>query len=159
MAVLHVTDYCSVCRMSHVITLWSSAYAIYAQQFNLEDWCVHLHPLLQDDGSDIKMEEQVPDEIGNDVDAAVTSLWRQFIQDVTQKVSNRKSVDKDSYCKLMEEIQANPDETLYKNLYLSNFFNDCQWRLALGAKWERTFSHLFPVKTKLLSVQNYHLTR
>jgi hypothetical protein len=94
-----------------------------------------------------------------DVDAAVTSLWKQFIQDVTQKVPNRKSVDEDSYCKLTEEIQANPDEKLYKNLHLSNFFNDCQWRLASGAEWEKTFNHLFPVQTKPLSVQNYHSTR
>ena len=53
------------------------------------------------------MKEEEMDEVGNDVDAALTLLWKQFIQDVTQKVPNRKSMDDNSYCKLTEEIQAN----------------------------------------------------
>ena len=127
--------------------------------FNLEDTGVRLHRLPEDDGSDIEMEDEVVDEVGNDVDAALTSLWKQFIQDVTQKVPNRKSANEDSYCKLTEDIQANPNEALYKNLCLSDFFNDCQWRPASGAEWDRTFNHLFPLETKPTSVQNYHSTR
>ena len=130
-----------------------------ARLFNLEDRGVHLHPLPQDDGSDIEMEEQLVDEVGNDVDAALTSLWTQFIQDVTQKVPNRKRADEDSYCKLTEEIQNNPDEKLYKNLRLSDFFNDCQWRPASSVEWNRTFDNLFPLETKPLTVQNYYSTR
>jgi len=130
-----------------------------ARLFNLEDKGVRLHDLPQDDGSDIEMEEEAVDEVGNDVDAALTSLWKQFIQDVTQKVPNRRSMDDDSYCKLTEEIQANPNDSLYKNICLSDFFNDCQWRLASGAEWNRTFCHLFPVETKPTSVQNYYSTR
>ena len=120
---------------------------------------VHLHQLPQDDGSDIEMEEEEMDKVGNDVDAALTLLWKQFIQDVMQKVPNRKSMDDTSYCKLTEEIQANPSDSLYKNICLSDFFNDCQWRLASGAEWSRTFSHLFPLETKSISVQNYYTTR
>ena len=127
--------------------------------FNLERRGVRLHPLPQDDGSDLEMDEQLPDKVGNDIDAVLTSLWQQLIQDVTQKVPNRKSMDEDSYCKLTEEIQANPNEGLYKNLRLSDFFNDCQWRLASGAEWDRTFNHLFPLETKAQTVQNYYSTR
>ena len=41
MAVLHVTYYCSVNGVSHITTMWTSTYAIYAQHSPLlsAGWC------------------------------------------------------------------------------------------------------------------------
>ena len=44
-------------------------------------------------------------------------------------VPNRKSAHQSGYCNLWAEDQKTGGDRLYKNLCLSDFFNDCQWRV------------------------------
>jgi hypothetical protein len=83
-----------------------------------------------------------------DIDTELTKLWLQFIPDIMQKVSNRKSGDEDGYCKLSAEERRAATKSVRKNLRLSDFFNDCQWRVARESEWESVFDHLFPLEDK-----------
>ena len=138
-----------------------------AMLFHLQVRGVELQPPVRDEGSDLDEEEEgegegegVRNGQGN-VDQQLTDLWRQFIHDVTQLVPNRRSADVDGYCKLSSEERAVGGDGLYKNLLLSNFFNDCQWRVANSDDWDAAFNHLFPLGQKTrtakkpLKVQNY----
>lgn len=93
-----------------------------------------------------------------DIDTELTKLWLQFIPDITQKVPNRRGGDQDGYCNLSAEEQRAATEGIYKNLGLSNFFNDCQWKVAHGSEWENVFNGLFPLEDKFGKTQNYKLT-
>jgi hypothetical protein len=114
----------------------------------------------RDTGSDIESDGD-EQEVEDDADTALTKLWLQFIRDVTQKCSNRKGGDQDGYCKLPMEVRQAANENLYKNLCLSDFFNDCQWKVAREGEWESTFNHLFPLENKLTKrkLQNYRSCR
>ena len=93
------------------------------------------------------------------IDDQLTSLWRQFILDVTEKVPNRKRSDEDGYCCLTPSERQAADDGLYQNLCLSDFFNDCQWRIGSENEWDTTFNHLFPIVDKPGKIQNYRSTR
>ena len=117
---------------------------------------VELQP-SQDEGSDLEDEDEDGRDQG-DVDRRLTTLWLQFIQDVTQKVPNRKGSHREGYCRLSAEEREVSNEGLYKNLHLSHFFNDCQWRVGSEDDWNTVFNHLFPLGDKPASVQNYRQT-
>lgn len=128
--------------------------------FNVEERGVCLPaPSPRDVGSDIESDESEKElrEVREGADAALTGLWLQFIQDVAQKVSNRKGTSQERYCKLSAETRSAANEKLYKNLILSDFFNDCQWKEATEVEWVAAFEHLFPLVNKLtaVTVQNY----
>jgi len=130
--------------------------------FHLQVRGIELQPPVRDEGSDLEEEEEVGgggDEDGGKakgkLDTQLTELWLQFIQDVTQLVPNRKSAEENGYCKLSSAERAAGGDALYKNLRLSKFFNDCQWRVGGDDDWEATFNHLFPLGDKSRRTQNY----
>jgi hypothetical protein len=104
-------------------------------------------------------EEEGEDTDETDVDKQLTKLWRQFIVDVTEKVPNRKRADEDGYCCLSPSERQAATDGYYQNLQLSDFFNDCQWRIGGDAEWDAVFNHLFPLEEKRGKVQNYGSTR
>jgi hypothetical protein len=118
---------------------------------------VELLPPILDDGSDLEDEGSEDEGRGQvqDVDKQLTDLWRQFIYDITQMVPNRKSANEDGYCKLSSEERAIGGDGLYKNLCLSDFFNDCQWKRGNDDDWNSAFNHLFPLQDKTGKKQNY----
>jgi hypothetical protein len=124
--------------------------------FHLRARGIELLPPVRDDGSDLENDGGGREEREQrDVDEQLTNLWLQFIFDVTQKAANRKRTDEDGYCKLSAEERLAATDDLYKNLRLSDFFNDCQWREASGDEWNAAFDHLFPLGEKIGKVQNY----
>jgi hypothetical protein len=106
---------------------------------------------LDDEGSEVEGLRLV----GGDVDQRLTRLWLQFIYDITQMVPNRKGAHQQGYCKLSAEERKTGGERLYKNLRLSDFFNDCQWRLGNKEDWDMAFNHLFPLSDQPGKKQNY----
>jgi hypothetical protein len=132
--------------------------------FHLQVRGVELQPPVRDEGSDLEDEEGEDEGEGGGedggktmgkLDKQLTELWLQFIQDVTQLVPNRRSADDNGYCKLSSGERVAGGEGLYKNLRLSKFFNDCQWRVGDEDEWEATFNHLFPLGDKPRKIQNY----
>jgi len=113
-------------------------------------------PVL-DEGSDVEDEGSEDESSGQvqNVDQRLTRLWLQFIYDITQMVPNRKGAHQDGYCKLSVEERKAGGDRLYKNLRLSDFFNDCQWRLGNEDDWVAVFDHLFPLRDKTGKKQNY----
>ena len=120
--------------------------------FHLRVGGVGLEARARDDGSDL--EEDDGEEV-QDVDKVLTDLWHQFIQDVSQKVANRRGADEEGYCKISSADRAESGERLYKNLRLSDFFNDCQYLVGNENDWDTVFDHLFPLGGKAAKNQNY----
>jgi hypothetical protein len=106
----------------------------------------------EEEDEDVDMDE-------TDVDRQLTKLWRQFIVDVTEKVPNRKRADEDGYCCLLPSERQAATDGYYQNLRLSDFFNDCQWRVGSESEWDAVFNHLFPLEEKRGKVQNYRSMR
>jgi hypothetical protein len=133
-----------------------------APLFHLRAGGVQLLPATREERSDSEMEEdQSEDEVGRDeinVDGQLTKLWRQFIVDVTEKVPNRKRADEDGYCVLSATERRSATDAIYQSLRLSDFFNDCQWKVGKEDEWDATFDHLFPLQEKRGKVQNYGTT-
>ena len=119
-----------------------------------------LQAVVVDDGSDLEHDGNDTDGVSGDdlkdIDMELTKLWLQFIPDITQKVSNRRGGD--GYCNLSAEERRLATEGIYKNLHLSDFFNDCQWKVARGSEWENVFDNLFPFEDRLGKTQNYKST-
>src|SRR5260370_25449120 len=91
-------------------------------------------------------EEEERDEMN--IDKRLTKLWRQFIVDVTEKVHNRKRADEAGYCCISTLDREVATDGYYQNLRLSDFFNDCQWRVGSEVEWDAVFNHLFPLDEK-----------
>jgi hypothetical protein len=125
------------------------------QLFHLRVRGVELAQPPSDDGSDLEIEGGEAEEPQGDVDRQLTDLWLQFIHDVTNKTANRRGANAEGYCKLTEEEKLELGDGMFKNLRLSTFFNDCQWRVGADNEWDAVFDHLFPLENKASSSQNY----
>jgi hypothetical protein len=92
-----------------------------------------------------------------DVDSKLSQLWRQFLVDLTAKAPNPKSANSPSYCRLNAEERLVVDDEVHKNQKLSDYWVDCQWKVATENEWILTFDRLWPKKDKVLigTVQNY----
>lgn len=118
------------------------------------------HPVV-DEGSDQDMgsvsEPDNRDSDDDDVDSKLSKLWRQFLVDLTSKAPNPKSANSPSYCKLNAEQRSAVDDNVHKNKKLSDYWVDCQWKVATQSEWTLIFDRLWPNKDKILygSVQNY----
>jgi hypothetical protein len=125
------------------------------QLFHLRLRGVELEQRPHDDGSDLEAGEEEED-LQGDVDKRLTNLWLQFLRDVASKAANRKGGDAEGYCKFTGDVEvALRDRGLYKNLRLSEFFNDCQWRVGVDKDWDAVFDHLFPLDSRSPR-QNYN---
>jgi hypothetical protein len=107
----------------------------------------------EEEGEEEELDKEEED--GTNIDEHLTKLWRQFIVDVTEKVPNRKRADENGYCCLTPQQRQTATDGLYQNLCLSEFFNDCQWRVGSEAEWDVLFNHVFPLEEKRGKVQNY----
>ena len=115
-----------------------------------------------DEGSDQDMGSDEPgdqnsDDGDGDVDSKLSKLWRQFLVDLTAKAPNPKSADSPSYCKLNPEERLMVDDEVHKNKKLSDYWVDCQWKVATENEWILIFDRLWPNKDRILTgaVQNY----
>jgi hypothetical protein len=107
-------------------------------------------------------EDQGEEDEGSDIDEELTKVWRQFLLDITQKAPNKKSAAEPSYCVLSDDQRMEVDERTYQNRKLSEYFLDCQWKVASSSEWDLVFDRLFPPKNgrRLAGkVQNYETTQ
>lgn len=111
---------------------------------------------VRDEGSDME-EEEVVEEPNPILDEGLSKIWRQCFQDIVSKSPNQRGANNPSYCKLSKEEQKQVNEETYKDTRLSNFFHDCQWKIAEKGEWEANFQRFFPPRDKKLagSTQNY----
>ena len=130
--------------------------------FNLTSRGYHLPPREEDTGSDIGEIINLTDDeddidMDGDIDKTLTQLWRQFLVDLTAKVSNRKGALAPSYCILSKPERDRVDDKTYQNLNLRAYFDNCQYRKGTEADWESAFERCWPPPGKLLTLktQNY----
>ena len=130
--------------------------------FNLAAQGHSLPPRQQDEGSDIgeiidSIDDGDDSDSDGDIDKKLTKLWRQFLVDLTAKVSNRKGAFAPSYCILSKSERDAVDASTYQNLNLRDYFNNCQYRTATNADWDAAFDKFWPPPGKLLTTktQNY----
>jgi hypothetical protein len=114
---------------------------------------------VQDTGSDMEVDmDQGDGNEGDGIDEELTKIWRQFLLDITQKAPNKKSAADPSYCVLSDNQRREVTERTYQNRKLSDYFLDCQWKIASSSEWSLVFNRLFPPKNgrRLAGkVQNY----
>ena len=93
----------------------------------------------------------------DDVDSKLSRLWRQFLVDLTAKAPNPKNADSPSYCKLNAEERSKVDDKVYRNKKLSDYWVDCQWKVATEQDWTLNFNRLWPDKNHIIheNAQNY----
>ena len=113
----------------------------------------------QDMGSNNEIQIQDSDD-DEDIDSKLSKLWRQFLVDLTAKAPNLKNASSPLYCKLSAEEHLMVNDDTHKNCKLSDYWADCQWKIATKSEWTLIFDHLWPPKNKVLngSVQNYNST-
>ncbi|KAF8956187.1 hypothetical protein BDZ97DRAFT_1764028 [Flammula alnicola] len=111
-----------------------------------------------DEGSDLSEDENEPENL--DIDKEMTSVWRQFLLDITSKAPNSKRAHDPSHIVLSQEERTSVNEDTYKNSRLSSYFRDCQWKIATHDEWNMVFRRLWPDPTAQLAgkVQNYTST-
>ena len=128
--------------------------------FDLTSKGYRLPDPVVDEGSDQGMDSN--DNPGNhdsddDLDSKLSTLWRQFLVDLTAKAPNPKGGGSPSYCKLNEEERLKVDDEVHRNRKLSDYWVDCQWKIATQQEWTLNFNRLLPDKGDTLygNAQNY----
>lgn len=113
---------------------------------------------VQDDLSDVEDLDSPPPADGpQDIDGRLSSLWRQFVCDLTSKSPNQQGITNPSYLKLNDIERRSGSEMPYMNLCLPELFVAVYYKQASREEWERSFKWLFPplgYKTSS-STQNY----
>lgn len=126
--------------------------------FNLADRGHALPPLIEDNLSDIEDRDTPPPEDGpQDLDTRLSSIWRQFVCDLTSKSPNQRGLTNPSYLKLNTIQRRSGSEEPYKHLRLSELFTAVYYKQATEKTWETSFKWLFPPLGQRVSsvVQNY----
>lgn len=117
--------------------------------FNLSERGYTLESPVADTGSDVDdLRDEIQDRRGDEdqsIDAQLTSLWNQFLLDLTLKAPNRKSSTEMSYCVLTREERLNVTEATYQNMHLSDYFDDCQYRIGSKDLWQSAFDKFWPL--------------
>lgn len=130
-----------------------------SNDFNLGQLGVTLPPPAWDGGSDMEYSDGPPsdEEVIDDVDVALTALWRQLLLDITTKAPNPRGAAEASYVRLGPVQRLEVNQATYQNADLSAYFHACRWKLANKIEWQRAFNNLFPdsgtVRTG--AIQNY----
>jgi hypothetical protein len=124
--------------------------------FNLAAKGHTLPPPPEDGGSDIETEPDT-DPNANDIDSAVTQMWRQFLVDIAYKTPVPRGSTSPSYLRLSAPARQSVGEGFYKNSTLSEIWRSCQYKIASRDDWNLAFEHLFPPREHQTSarVQNY----
>lgn len=118
--------------------------------FNLAACGYQLPPPMRDEGSDVEDDEPELVDAELDIDARLTTLWRQFLVDLTAKAPNRKDATKSSYCRLSKAQRDRVNDATYQNLRLREYFFDCQFRPGNKKEWDAAFDKFWPMKGKVL---------
>jgi hypothetical protein len=123
--------------------------------FNLEAQGHSLPSPVIDDGSDV--DDRPPTPEPPTVDGFLSTLFRQFMIDLTMKSPNPRGITNPSYMKLTNEERQKLREDIYQSLVLSDTFTAVAYRNASAADWERAFKWLFPMPGYKTTdgVQNY----
>lgn len=101
-----------------------------------------LPPPVQDDGSDVDDRPPTPDP--PTVNGFLSTLFRQFLIDLTMKSPNPRGNTNPSYMKLTKVERRKPREDIYQSLVLLNTFTAVAYRNASVTDWDRAFKWLFP---------------
>jgi len=119
--------------------------------FNLAERGYQLPPPMRDEGSDAEddNEPQVFDDV-LDIDMNLTTLWRQFLVDLTAKAPNRKGAGQPSYCVLTKIQRDRVNDATYQNLRLREYFAQCQFRIGSKSEWDEAFEKYWPLKGRVL---------
>ncbi|KAK7458684.1 hypothetical protein VKT23_009683 [Stygiomarasmius scandens] len=115
--------------------------------FNLAAMGHVIPPPPVDDGSDIEVDPRQAErdfDVEGDIDAKLTNLWHQFIQDVITKSPNMAGDTRPSYLKLSRVERQQAGEALFKERNLGQIFRACQWRVGSVKAWNTAFTHCFP---------------
>lgn len=128
--------------------------------FDLTSKGYKLPDAVVDEGSDQEISSNGDPDNDENVDSKLSKLWRQFLVDLTAKAPNPKNANSPSYCKLTPEQRLTVDDNVHKNKKLSDYWVDCQWKVATESEWTLIFNRLWPDKGSVLfgSVQNYPST-
>lgn len=118
--------------------------------FNLSDRGYQLPPPIRDNGSDVEDDEPEADDEALDIDTKLTTLWRQFLVDLTAKAPNRKGANQGSYCRLTKPQRDRVNDATYQNLRLREYFFHCQFKTGTKGDWDEAFNKYWPEKGKVL---------
>jgi len=117
--------------------------------FELSRRGVRLQSPPLDDRSDNSVHEIEDDsEDAGDIDEKPTSLWHQFLLDITSKAPNPRSATQPPYCRLTEQECKVVNEGTYKNTKLSVYF---KWKIATTQEWCLVFGLERPRVRRILS--------
>lgn len=141
---------------------WSSNGEPEPNLFNFAAKGYQLPPKAIDNGSDQESgsDSNNSEDDATTLDAKVSRLWRQFLQDLLFKCPNPQS-QSESYCKLTREDRTTVDIETYRNRRLSDLFHSCQYKIWTDADFENAFKHLWPRKDHILAgkTQGYKQSR
>lgn len=119
----------------------------------------HSLPAPDDKSSDVGSDDgELSDvEEDNDLDRALTTVWRQFLIDIAIKAPNRGTATSASYCRLTAEERLTIGEEFYQEQSLSRNWTDLHAKKALDTEWARARGHLWPARNHLAkpNAQNY----
>ncbi|KJA12910.1 hypothetical protein HYPSUDRAFT_210002 [Hypholoma sublateritium FD-334 SS-4] len=118
---------------------------------------VVLRPRPRDEGSDLESDSSDQNTFSEvDIDTRLTTLWHQFLADISAKAPNRRAATESSYCVLTPEQRDNVTDETYRNLRLREYFNDCQYKQATKEEWTAAFDKFWPAEPFVLKTsQNY----
>lgn len=100
---------------------------------------------IADDASDVPdRRSSSPEDAPQGTDAILSTLWRQFVCDVTSKSPTQRGIGNPSYVKLTEVQRRSGSEDPYMNIRLSEIFRAVHYRQAEEEEWKTAFNWLFP---------------
>ncbi|KAG6906930.1 hypothetical protein DXG01_011320 [Tephrocybe rancida] len=134
--------------------------------FQLAAQGVQLEPIPHDRGSDLGSDAEdealrdgalEDDPLAGGIDPILTQLYRQALVDFTEKAPNPRGSARAGYCVIPVAERSTVTEAAYKSHVLSDYFRDCQYKIASPAEWTKAFDALFPPRgvDKTGAVQNY----
>ncbi|KAG6876902.1 hypothetical protein C0993_012195 [Termitomyces sp. T159_Od127] len=108
-----------------------------------------------DSGSDVDDADTPPPE--RTLNAFVSEIFRTFVANVKIKSPNPRGNTNASYLKIDNVERFSSDESIFKDLTLSNTFRHVAYKYASKDEWKRAFNWLFPKRGYVTSsaIQNY----
>ncbi|KAG6844075.1 hypothetical protein H0H87_009986 [Tephrocybe sp. NHM501043] len=129
--------------------------------FQLAAQGIQLEPIPHNKGSDLEsdLEDRVlrDDSFACGIDSVLTELYWQTLIDFTVKAPNPRGSACAGYCVIPVADRSTVTEATYQNHVLSDYFRDCQYKIATAVEWSKAFDALFPPKgvDKRGMVKNY----
>lgn len=125
---------------------WEEDGAALPTLFNLGARGIEL-PRLVDDASDGGLvDDDDDDDNDGSLDGKLTTLWRQYLQDVIMKIPN-PSDSSQSYCRFDEEQRRMNAHRLFgPGQNMAEIFHRCAWKMGTTRTFQTVFNKQFPPK-------------